>query len=162
APRVRLGRRRLRALPRRRRLRRRRRADPSRRVGSARRRHRSELQRRRRDDRAPHRRRGRLHRGAGERAEGLGRPPGHDREDARLHTNLGGPERSRGSSSKEQTDKAIAFVTHHASERWFLWVHYYDPHADYEPHPEVPTFGTDDVARYDGEIEFTDRHIGRL
>ena len=86
----------------------------------------------------------------------------YDNEDARLHQALGGPERSHGSSSKEQTDKAIGFVTRHASDRWFLWVHYYDPHADYETHPEIKPFGTDDMARYDGEIAFTDLHIGRL
>jgi choline-sulfatase len=86
----------------------------------------------------------------------------YDNEDQRLHQQLGGPERSHGSSSKEQTDKAIAFVERHAAERWFLWVHYYDPHADYEPHAEVPSFGKDPVALYDGEIRFTDLHVGRL
>jgi choline-sulfatase len=86
----------------------------------------------------------------------------YDNEDARLHQAIGGPERSHGSSSKQQTDKAIAYVDRHAAERWFLWVHYYDPHADYEPHPEVPSFGSDDMALYDGEIRFTDLHIGRL
>jgi arylsulfatase A-like enzyme len=86
----------------------------------------------------------------------------YDNEDARLHQAIGGPERSHGSSSKQQTDKAIAYVDRHAADRWFLWVHYYDPHADYEPHPEVPSFGSDDMALYDGEIRFTDLHIGRL
>lgn len=88
----------------------------------------------------------------------------YDNEDARLHTGIAGagPERTRGSSSQQQTDKAIAFVDRHASDRFFLWVHYYDPHADYEPHPEGPSFGTDEVARYDGEIRFTDYHLGRL
>ena len=88
----------------------------------------------------------------------------YDNEDARLHGGIAGvgPERTRGSSSKQQSDKAISFVDRHADQRWFLWVHYYDPHADYEPHPEVPSFGTDDVALYDGEIRFTDLHIGRL
>ena len=88
----------------------------------------------------------------------------YDNENARLHTGVAGagPEQTRGSSSREQTDKAIAFVDRHADERWFLWVHYYDPHYAYEPHPEVPPFGADRVALYDGEIRFTDRHIGRL
>jgi choline-sulfatase len=86
----------------------------------------------------------------------------YDNENARLHSNIGGPERSRGSSSKQQSDKAIAFVDHHADQRWFLWVHYYDPHANYEPHSEVKSFGSDDEALYDGEILFTDMHIGRL
>jgi arylsulfatase A-like enzyme len=88
----------------------------------------------------------------------------YDNEDARLHTGIAGagPEQTRGSSSKEQTDKAIGFVDRHAAERWFLWVHYYDPHYAYEPHPEVPAFGTDRVALYDGELAYTDRHVGRL
>ena len=88
----------------------------------------------------------------------------YDNENARLHGGVAGagPERTRGSSSKEQTDKAISFVDRHASDKWFLWVHYYDPHADYEPHAEVPSFGTDPVALYDGEIRFTDQQLGRL
>lgn len=88
----------------------------------------------------------------------------YDNEDARLHTGVpgAGPEQTRGSSSKEQTDKAIGFVGRHAAERWFLWVHYYDPHYAYEPHPEVPSFGGDRIALYDGELRFTDLHIGRL
>ncbi|HEX7839162.1 MAG TPA: sulfatase-like hydrolase/transferase, partial [Kofleriaceae bacterium] len=88
----------------------------------------------------------------------------YDNEDARLHAGVpgAGPEQTRGSSSKEQTDKAIGFVGRHAAERWFLWVHYYDPHYAYEPHPEVGSFGTDRVALYDGELRFTDLHIGRL
>jgi arylsulfatase A-like enzyme len=88
----------------------------------------------------------------------------YDNENQRLHGAIAGagPERTHGSSSKEQTDKAIAFVDRHMGERWFLWVHYYDPHADYEAHPEVPSFGNDQMALYDGEIRYTDLHIGRL
>src|SRR5688500_6697591 len=73
-----------------------------------------------------------------------------------------GPALTKGSSSKEQTDKALAFVEKHATERWFLWVHYYDPHFAYEPHPEVTPFGTDRISHYDGELKFTDLHIVRL
>jgi len=88
----------------------------------------------------------------------------YDNEDARLHAGVpgAGPEQTRGSSSKEQTDKAIGFVDRHAAQRWFLWVHYYDPHYAYEPHAEVPAFGTDRAALYDGELRYTDLHIGRL
>ncbi|HEY5950572.1 MAG TPA: sulfatase-like hydrolase/transferase, partial [Kofleriaceae bacterium] len=88
----------------------------------------------------------------------------YDNEDARLHGGIAnaGPERTRGSSSQQQTDKAIAFVERHAAQKWFLWVHYYDPHYDYELHPQVPSFGLDREALYDGEIRFTDFHIARL
>jgi arylsulfatase A-like enzyme len=88
----------------------------------------------------------------------------YDNENARLHSGVpgAGPEQTRGSSSREQTDKALAFVERNAAQRWLLWVHYYDPHYAYEPHPEVPAFGADRAARYDGELAFTDLHVGRL
>ncbi|MBA3455693.1 MAG: sulfatase-like hydrolase/transferase [Deltaproteobacteria bacterium] len=88
----------------------------------------------------------------------------YDNENARLHAGVpnAGPEQTKGSSSAQQTDKAIAYVQRNADKRWFLWVHYYDPHYAYEPHPEVPSFGSDRVALYDGEIAFTDLHVGRL
>ena len=87
----------------------------------------------------------------------------YDNDDARLHGAVAGagPERTHGSSSREQSDKAIAFVDKHADQRWMLWVHYYDPHADYEPHAEK-SFGKSDIDLYDGEIWFTDMHIGRV
>lgn len=88
----------------------------------------------------------------------------YDNQNAARHASVSGagPEQTRGSSSQQQTDKALAFVARHAERRWFLWVHYYDPHYAYEPHPELPSFGTSRVDLYDGEIAFTDHHIGRL
>ena len=86
----------------------------------------------------------------------------YDNSNQRLHVQPGGPEESRGSSSKEQADSAISFVNRHAAERWFLWVHFYDPHYAYEAHPGSPSFGSDKMALYDGEIRFTDTHIGRV
>ncbi len=79
-----------------------------------------------------------------------------------LHVAVNGPMESRGSSSREMTDDAIAFVDAHRDRKFFLWLHYYDPHLSYEPHPEVPSFGTARVDLYDGEIRFTDLHFGRL
>ncbi|MDB4963121.1 MAG: sulfatase [Myxococcales bacterium] len=88
----------------------------------------------------------------------------YDNENASRHSSVtnAGPEQTKGSSSQQQTDKSIAFVQRHLGQRWFLWVHYYDPHYAYEPHPEVPPFGVDREALYDGEIAFTDLQIGRL
>ena len=47
-----------------------------------------------------------------------------------------------------------------------MWVHYFDPHANYVAHPEAPDFrpGAKNWAKplYDGEVWFTDHHIGRL
>lgn len=86
----------------------------------------------------------------------------YDNSHAALHRQPAGPEESRGSSSKEQADSAIGFVDRHAGDRWFLWVHFYDPHYAYEAHPGQRSFGTDNMALYDGEILFTDTHIGRV
>jgi arylsulfatase A-like enzyme len=81
---------------------------------------------------------------------------------ASLHQSVNGPMESRGSSSREMADDAIAFFEAHRSDKVFLWVHFYDPHLSYEPHPEVPAFGSGRMDLYDGEIRFTDLHIGRL
>ncbi|MCG8420618.1 MAG: sulfatase-like hydrolase/transferase [Proteobacteria bacterium] len=88
----------------------------------------------------------------------------YDNKNRRLHKSIPGkgPAETRGSSSKEQTDKALAFVAKHADKRFFLWVHYYDPHFEYEVHREVPSFGSGTIDRYDNEIRFADLHIGRL
>ncbi|HEY4394305.1 MAG TPA: sulfatase-like hydrolase/transferase, partial [Polyangia bacterium] len=79
-----------------------------------------------------------------------------------LHVAVNGPMESRGSSSREMTDDAIAFIDQHRDRKFFLWLHYYDPHLSYEPHPELPSFGNARVDLYDGEIRFTDLHFGRL
>ena len=81
---------------------------------------------------------------------------------ASLHRAVNGPMESRGSSSREMADDAIAFFEGHQAGKFFLWVHFYDPHLSYEPHPEVPAFGTTRMDLYDGEIRFTDLHLGRL
>src|SRR6185295_9907135 len=44
---------------------------------------------------------------------------------------------------------------------WFLWVHYYDPHAPYEP-PVTDLADRYRRSPYDGEIAFVDRQLGRL
>jgi arylsulfatase A-like enzyme/tetratricopeptide (TPR) repeat protein len=46
------------------------------------------------------------------------------------------------------------------SPHWFLWVHYYDPHAPYEPPGELAEQFR--RAPYDGEIAFVDRQLARL
>ena len=43
---------------------------------------------------------------------------------------------------------------------WFLWVHYYDPHAPYEPPGDLAERFKS--ALYDGEIAFVDRELGRM
>jgi len=98
-----------------------------------------------------------------------------------------------GISSRNVTDRALAFLGEHASQpdsrRFFLFVHYFDPHFTYHHHPRFshtapydgpvrsgmeiwglrdlrPELETRDVDHLKGlyreEIAFTDHHIGRL
>jgi arylsulfatase A-like enzyme len=77
-------------------------------------------------------------------------------------------------TSKELTDAALRILDKPAttSGRFFLWVHYFDPHAQYASHEKdgAPSFLAEGEkgpvavtkAAYDGEVWFTDKHIGRL
>ncbi|XYH96589.1 sulfatase-like hydrolase/transferase [Sorangium sp. So ce1128] len=68
-------------------------------------------------------------------------------------------------TSPALTDAALRLLgsPENTGGRFFLWVHYLDPHADYLRHDDVPGFGASSQRDlYDGEVAFTDRHIGRL
>jgi arylsulfatase A-like enzyme/tetratricopeptide (TPR) repeat protein len=56
-------------------------------------------------------------------------------------------------------DAAIGWIEN-APARFFLWVHFYDPHTDYEPPPRYARQFPDDP--YAGEIAFVDAELGRL
>jgi arylsulfatase A-like enzyme/Tfp pilus assembly protein PilF len=59
----------------------------------------------------------------------------------------------------ETVDAALAWLDS-APERFFLWLHLYDPHAPYEP-PE-PYLSRQLGRPYDGEIAYADAELGRL
>jgi arylsulfatase A-like enzyme len=42
-------------------------------------------------------------------------------------------------STEDMTDLAIAWMTEHAEEDFFFWIHYYDPHLPYTPPKEYLT-----------------------
>lgn len=67
------------------------------------------------------------------------------------------------SNSDEQADAAIRLLSapEQAQQRFFLWMHVVDPHAEYAPHPEHD-FGTKQRDRYDGEVAFVDEQLGRV
>jgi arylsulfatase A-like enzyme/Tfp pilus assembly protein PilF len=74
-----------------------------------------------------------------------------------------GPRRER--RAEAVTERALEVLAGQEEERFFLWVHYYDPHDPYDP-PE-PFAGPDDAPPvdprlYDLEIAYTDHWIGRL
>jgi len=69
----------------------------------------------------------------------------------------GYPERGAGAV----TDAALAWAAAAARDRpYFLWVHYYDPHAPYDPPGDWKRASRDE--RYAGEVAYMDREIGRL
>jgi arylsulfatase A-like enzyme/Flp pilus assembly protein TadD len=59
---------------------------------------------------------------------------------------------------ERRADQTVAAATQILQEfegkKWFLWVHFYDPHTPYNPPP--PAEG------YAGEITYVDKQIGRL
>jgi arylsulfatase A-like enzyme len=57
-------------------------------------------------------------------------------------------------------DDALAWLAElGADERFFVWVHFFDPHMPYEP---PPAWRRPSVHPYDGEIAFCDAQLGRL
>jgi len=59
---------------------------------------------------------------------------------------------------EEVSELAIKWIDSLPKDRFFLWLHYYDPHADYDP-PE-PFRDAYSENLYDGEIAYTDMCIG--
>jgi arylsulfatase A-like enzyme len=72
-------------------------------------------------------------------------------------------EGDQSSNSDEQSDAAIKLLDapELAQQRFFMWIHYVDPHAEYAPHPEFD-FGPKPRDRYDGEVAFVDHQLGRV
>jgi arylsulfatase A-like enzyme/Tfp pilus assembly protein PilF len=69
----------------------------------------------------------------------------------------GYPERN----ARQMTDAALEWLgSRPAGKPFFLWIHYYDPHAPYNP-PDVGP-GEPDARLYAGEVAYMDREIGRL
>jgi arylsulfatase A-like enzyme len=76
------------------------------------------------------------------------------------------------SITSAEVTKSVIWMLSNASNtsgRFFVWAHYFDPHAQYMPHEGAPDFlgdGRGGVAAvralYDGEVWFTDREVGRL
>jgi arylsulfatase A-like enzyme len=62
------------------------------------------------------------------------------------------------------TDKLLAYIESpkRPARPLFFWAHYFDPHQKYLAHPEFASFGSRTVDRYDQEVAFTDKHLGRL
>lgn len=104
----------------------------------------------------------------------------YDEENAKGHGHI---------SSPSITDKAISFLRKRGNTKFFLFLHYFDPHYDYVLHEDydyypdydgplhssqpirelrekAPHMRANDIkyikALYDSEIRFTDEYIGKL
>jgi arylsulfatase A-like enzyme len=91
---------------------------------------------------------------------GLGQ--GFDRYDDRTEPHAGQPFGGLGERSAEAVSNAALewLGQRDPAKPLFLWVHYYDPHAEYKPpEPFRQKFASDP---YDGEIAYMDSQVGRL
>lgn len=57
------------------------------------------------------------------------------------------------------TEPVLKWLDSVKNERFFCWLHYYDPHDPYEPPPE---FRESHAKPYDGEVAFMDSQIQRV
>ena len=66
-------------------------------------------------------------------------------------------------NSDKLSDAAIAQLSNaeNTGRRFFMWVHYLDPHAEYNRHAGFD-FGSRGRDLYDSEVAFTDQQIGRV
>ncbi len=78
--------------------------------------------------------------------------------------------------AEDVTPAAIRWLEDNHGERFFLWVHFFDPHSPYEyrmkfsklkrsegqPRPAASAEMRDRIQRYDSEVAYTDYWVGRL
>lgn len=66
------------------------------------------------------------------------------------------------STSRQIVDRIIDVVDRLRQRQFFVYSHLLDPHADYVINSETARFEDTTHPGYDGEIAFTDMHLGRL
>ena len=63
-------------------------------------------------------------------------------------------------SAEDTARRAREWLAGRGDQRWFLWVHFFDPHADYQPPAEY--LELTQGSRYDGEIAYADAQLGTI
>ncbi len=76
-----------------------------------------------------------------------------DRQPARL-------EAANERRADQTTRFTLDWLDNHSDDKFFLFVHYYDPHTDYEPPEPFASKFSDNL--YAGEIAYTDHYIGSV
>ncbi|MBK8480013.1 MAG: sulfatase-like hydrolase/transferase [Proteobacteria bacterium] len=64
-------------------------------------------------------------------------------------------------AAEPRVDQVIDFLGREGQGKFFVWVHFFEPHEPYQSWPGL-SFGARAIDRYDSEIAYTDRAIGRL
>jgi arylsulfatase A-like enzyme/Flp pilus assembly protein TadD len=54
----------------------------------------------------------------------------------------------------------LRFIQENRGEKFFLWLHYFDPHQPYSPPGRF--YGTSSESPYHGEVQYMDEQIGRV
>lgn len=88
---------------------------------------------------------------------------GFDVVDSVASGGAGYVEGDRTSTSEKLADRILFQLEapETASNRFFLWAQFTDPHSEYVSHDGFD-FGNDSLAKYYGEVSFVDHHIGRI
>jgi Flp pilus assembly protein TadD len=92
-------------------------------------------------------------------ARDVGLDRGFDHYDDEIGSRLSARAGYRERRAEQVSERAAQWLTH-APRPFFLWVHYFDPHADYAPPPPFSEAFAD--RPYDGEIAYVDANLGRL
>jgi arylsulfatase A-like enzyme len=58
--------------------------------------------------------------------------------------------------------RALPWIQKHRDEKFFLFLHFMDPHSPYKPPPEFRKWGKDDNSLYDGEVLYVDHAMGKI
>jgi len=87
---------------------------------------------------------------------------GFDHVDTRYAHGFGRGKVYKSSPAPHLVKGALEWLSKHKDERTLVWIHFFEPHINYVPHPGGPDFGSDKIGLYDGEIFYMDRFIGRL
>jgi arylsulfatase A-like enzyme len=69
---------------------------------------------------------------------------------------------ARRTTTRAQTMLQAAAERATGDQRFFVYVHYIDPHAPYRPHRDRPAWGSRLRDLYDQEVHYTDEWIGNL
>ncbi|HEY3237468.1 MAG TPA: sulfatase-like hydrolase/transferase, partial [Polyangiaceae bacterium] len=95
--------------------------------------------------------------------QGLGMERGFDVVDTEAAPKAVAAQADRSVTSDKLSDRAIGLLSkpENAGRQFYLWVHYVDPHSEYVRHPGFD-FGPGNRDLYEGEVAFTDHHVGRL